>query len=598
MRKQIITTHLGTPIAAVILATLFILPISASQILPAFTPVSNPPHTIAPVIYVNANNTQGPWDGTFQHPYQHIQDGIDHVASHGTVFVFHGIYSENIVIYKDDIDVIGERSNDTIIDGQGVGTCVRFTSDSSSIRSFTIQNSGMQGNDSAVTLDGTHCDVIQNIIQRSFFGVYAINHPNKIFYNNFLDNTVHAYSEVPNIWSSGVGGGNYWEGLAKIDTNEDGIIDTPYNVPGGAGQDGYPLLHPYGSVVDRNSSIVFFTIAAAIADISTMDGDFISIAMDTYWEHLLITKPLTIQGENRIQTIIDGHQLQTVISISAPNVTLQGFTVQASGTMESDCGVSVENRSASLTDLLVENNYHGILFRENASDGFVSGCTVRTNAWNGVYLSPGCSENLIQTNIIQDNGYCGLMIYQASYNTVYHNDFLNNPMQAYDSGFNVWDNGYPSGGNHWSDYTGTDANHDGIGDTPYAIPGGTGVDRYPLMQTYDENDTTPPFLEIVSPTNGLYIRNHQILGRLIPNRITIVGAIEITADAYDSQSGISEVRFYLDNNVDPSYVATVPPYTWNWIGASPLKHKHNITVFAFDNAGNTNQASIDVHRWL
>jgi hypothetical protein len=57
---------------------------------------------------------------------------------------------------------------------------------------------------------------------------------------------------------------------------------------------------------------------------------------------------------------------------------------------------------------------------------------------------------------------------------------------------NVWDDGYPSGGNYWSDYKGIDVKSgpnqdqprsDGIGDTPYVIDANN-QDRYPLMNPY------------------------------------------------------------------------------------------------------------------
>ena len=78
----------------------------------------------------------------------------------------------------------------------------------------------------------------------------------------------------------------------------------------------------------------------------------------------------------------------------------------------------------------------------------------------------------------------------ASNNNFYHNNFINNAQHAYDDTpsdefplcpcQNNWDNGYPEGGNYWDDYSGSDSDSDGIGDTPYSIPGGC-EDEYPLM---------------------------------------------------------------------------------------------------------------------
>jgi hypothetical protein len=80
----------------------------------------------------------------------------------------------------------------------------------------------------------------------------------------------------------------------------------------------------------------------------------------------------------------------------------------------------------------------------------------------------------------------------SSNNKVYHNNFIDNKQQVFvssDSLDNVWDDGYPSGGNYWSDYTGADVMHgpnqdqhgsDGIGDTPYVIDANN-QDNYPWM---------------------------------------------------------------------------------------------------------------------
>jgi len=106
---------------------------------------------------------------------------------------------------------------------------------------------------------------------------------------------------------------------------------------------------------------------------------------------------------------------------------------------------------------------------------------------NGILLGRSSSNNVISSNRIDNCKYWdgGAIYISASLNNrIYHNDFVDNKkqVQSYSSS-NVWDDGYPSGGNYWSDYNGYDSNHDGIGDTSYFIDENN-TDHYPLMVPY------------------------------------------------------------------------------------------------------------------
>lgn len=106
----------------------------------------------------------------------------------------------------------------------------------------------------------------------------------------------------------------------------------------------------------------------------------------------------------------------------------------------------------------------------NVMNGNVTNNTMNDNAGNGIYLNSTnwCDFTL---NDITQNEY-GMMVDNSSANnTIYHNNFLGNSVQAWDDGTNVWNQTVPAGGNHWSDWTTPDNDLDGFVDNMYAIPG-------------------------------------------------------------------------------------------------------------------------------
>jgi len=106
-----------------------------------------------------------------------------------------------------------------------------------------------------------------------------------------------------------------------------------------------------------------------------------------------------------------------------------------------------------------------------------------TNHYYAIWLKFSSSNNnIFRNNIIANYNDIGFEV--ASNNFIHHNNIVANNIQVLNYySINVWDDGYPSGGNYWSDYTGTDSDGDGIGDIPYVIDADN-QDNYPLMSPW------------------------------------------------------------------------------------------------------------------
>jgi parallel beta-helix repeat protein len=125
-------------------------------------------------IYVNDDNTQGPWNGSYDYPYQHINDGIFHATDGDTVYVLNGLYNETILINK-SIYFRGQQQEKTIIDGQNNGSVISIASDNVYVRRFTIRNSGGYEGNAGIAVFSNTTTITECTIYRTRTGILVQN---------------------------------------------------------------------------------------------------------------------------------------------------------------------------------------------------------------------------------------------------------------------------------------------------------------------------------------------------------------------------------------------------------------------------------------
>ena len=450
-----------------------------------------------------------------------IQEAINSplVSPGDTIRVRPDIYNEHIVINK-PVSLIGENRMTTIIDGSGTGTVVNVTANNVYLSGFTVKN----GN----------------------YGIYVLGSANSTVSGNNANN-------------------NKWEGI-WLDHSSHCVIsenNASYNE-----YDGIWLIYSSHCTITRNNANNNYAYG---------------ILVDYSSSHCTISENNATQNWIGISIEKESHNC-TITDNNGGNNEYHGLHIYLS----QNCTITRNNAN--------NNHYHGIHvhFSNNST---ISRNTANNNG-EGIYLENSdlctANENALYNNYYGiwlvysahsttagnavNNNTIGAYLYRSNNTIIYHNNFVNNTNQVdiIESHNNIWDNGYPSGGNYWSNYTGTDhfsgpgqneLGSDGIGDTPH-IMDANNADNYPL----------------INPWTNIAIKN------VLPCK-TIVGegySLSITVNV-ENQGHRAETfyvtAYYNMTNIVPTQEITLPSrvftaITFEWITTGVAKGNYTISAYA------------------
>ena len=311
-------------------------------------------------------------------------------------------------------------------------------------QNITVKDLTLTKNGAGVFLWNTTNSKIENVtVTRSHYGVFLGDSCNNTLSANTVANCTYGISLEASFWQSNnntIIGNNVISNSRGID------LDTSNN-----------NIITDNIVTDNSNGIYLWDSSNNILFGNIVSSSKYGIELWAYgsYGNILSGNVVSLSG-------VDG-----IVLNGANNNTLSGNIVSSNG----QYGIT----------LMADNNiiYGNILINNSGS------------YWSsGIYFG-WTRNNIISSNAIKNNSR-GIFLYgEGDNNQIFHNNFINNTHQVVSSEehSNIWDNGYPSGGNYWSDYTGVDANMDGIGDSSYEIDS-MNIDHYPLMGAFSDFSVT------------------------------------------------------------------------------------------------------------
>jgi parallel beta-helix repeat protein len=501
-----------------------------------------------------------------------------------------------------------------IIENNTVGILIGWT-----VSNVSVFNNKITNNKHGISINNGFNSSIDNniILNNNFTGISIVDSPDNVISNNYILNNGGYGLSISTSSSSPMEKKSRNNTVINNNFEGDGVIISGYDLPDYNTQtiptnniiNGKPLYYykntndftmdgiPVGHVLIVNCTN--FTIKNLKIDntdvgIRVLYSENMSILKNEIRDnlgsiHIARSDNITVES-NEVSNVNYG-----IYVSGSSNGTLLNNNVSESNW--TGISLSYSSRINVSENNIIYSNHDGIYLVSSPDSNIIQN-NIKFNGENGIYLYRHSDNNLIKDNNISSNDLDGIRIYYYSNNNIlsnnsisynkghgmnvtyssegnliYHNSFIDNTISAYDESYrdNQWDNGYPSGGNYWSDYTYNDKFYgefqdifgsDGIGDTPYQIDPET-IDNYPLIQM--NADIYSPRINLISPSNNSII-----------------------------SSGTQ-----LDFEIFDEYLKSAF-YSINWKTDNPLSHPFNISTEGWGNgeylihikttdyAGNTN----------
>lgn len=354
---------------------------------------------------------------------------------------------------------------------------------------------------------------------------------------------------------------------------------------------------------------LYSSIQAAVQGSSS--GGTVIVRDGVYFENVVIEKQLTLKSENG-STVIDGNGIGNTITLNSDGIWLEGFEIRNSTTrvmVNSDNNTIIRNNimgSDSGRNIFLNFSDNNTITENTITGGgtgiFIEGGTKNTISRNNIsycylgniYIEDGSNNVFTQNNI--SDGYYGVIL-SGEGNIFYLNDFVNNFFHVGLDFSNIWnsteqltyrynDQQFANYlGNYWDDYTGSDSDGDGIGDTsyvildpydPYSVLGDT--DFHPLVHPFENyllgvSENQNPVAIITEP--------HEGVAGLVGEQIAFSAS-----DSYDPDGSIVNYSWEFGDGSTASGIIVQHSYS------SPGVYSVNLTVT--DDGGATNTSSIEI----